>query len=126
MMDIDRKIEDAVREKFEPVLGTPHIRLVSGALEKNPELRIYESIMKNSMQRYSAKYESSISFGLYLVENRFEAFTAQCQHIVFGSGELLKAVWLNVERVNRYVIIDLLHYCEITGKPPTDFLLKDF
>jgi len=126
-MDIDRKIEEAMRDKFEFVFETPHIRLVSGAVENNPELHIYESVMKNSMQCYSTKYESSISFGLYF-ENTLRSFTAQCQHIVFGSGDLimLKAVWLNVERVNRYVILDLLYYCEITGKLPTDFLLADF
>jgi len=127
MSEIDRKIEEVIRDKFEFVFETPHIRLVSGALENNPELHIYETVMRNSMQNYNTKYESSISFGLYF-ENTFNTFTAQCQHIVFGSSNLLmlKAVWLNVERVNRYVILDLLYYCELTGKLPTDFLLADF
>ena len=123
MIDIDRKIEDAMRHFFDRYFETPHIRVISGALENNPELHIYQSIMENATQTVSSD-TLDISFSLYM-ENTFKVFKAQRQYIS-DPKRSIRAVWLNVERVNRYVIIDLLEYCKITDTLVTDFLLADF
>ena len=123
MIDIDRKIEDAMRHFFDRYFETPHIRVISGALENNPELHIYQLIMENATQTVSSD-TLDISFSLYM-ENTFKVFKAQRQYIS-DPKRSIRAVWLNVERVNRYVIIDLLEYCKITDTLVTDFLLADF
>lgn len=123
-MDIDRKIEDAMRHFFDRYFETPHIRVISGALENNPELHIYQSIMENATQAVASD-KAEISFGLYTEEHKFKVVKAQRQYIS-DPKRSIKAVWLNVERVNRYVIIDLLEYCKITDTLVTDFLLADF
>ena len=123
MSTIDRKIENAVRDKFEKYFGTPHIRLISGSLDNNPELHIYELIMKNANQALSSD-DLQISFGIY-ANDRFERYTAQRRYITDPIRQI-NAVWLNVDRVNRYVVVDVLDYCELTDTLVTDFLLTDF
>jgi hypothetical protein len=125
MISIDRKIEDAMRLFFDRYFETPHIRVISGALENNPELHIYQSIMENATQAVASD-KAEISFSLYYTEeHEFKVFKAQRQYIS-DPKRSIKAVWLNVERVNRYVIIDLIEYCKITDTLVTDFLLVDF
>jgi hypothetical protein len=123
MIDVNRKIEEAVRGKFEKYFDSPHIRLISGSLDNNPELHIYESIMQNANQALSSD-DSQISLAIY-ADNMFKTYTAQRRYITDPIRQI-NAVWLNVDRVNRYVAVDVLDYCKLTDTLVTDFLLADF
>ena len=136
-MHLSEELKDNIFKYVESYIGTPHMIAVSGEVFHNPDLEIYNKVMSNTL----ADLERSHSFeyisrdvgwanpddDLDKQDKEFEKLHGvSIRYIVSVSCPWMHIVWVNVEKVGRFVIIDILEYCKITDKLPTDFLLAEF
>jgi hypothetical protein len=136
-MHLSEELKDTIFKYVESYIGTPHMIAVSGEVFHNPDLEIYNKVMANTLadleRSHSFEYVSSdVSLDdsideLGKQDKEFEKlYGVSIRYVISVSHPLMHIVWVNVEKVGRFVIIDILEYCKLADKLPTDFLLKEF